>query len=105
MDRRFLLFVVLSLGILSLWYGILQPKFFPRPTVPPRSEAPETRRTETQPAAESRVAASRPVVDLAMIKPVVLSNENLRLTFSTQGGTLISAELKDYKRSPYGPEW
>src|SRR4029079_16409477 len=47
-----------------------------------------------------------PAVHPGVVKPVVLSNANLKLTFSTQGAVLLGAELKDYKRSPYPPpEW
>ena len=69
-----------------LWYGVMQPKFFPRPPTPPpvrrSGDAPDRDAAGRRRLAS---AASRPAVDLAMVKPVVLENENLRLTFSTQG--------------------
>src|SRR5688500_12896969 len=106
MDRRFVLGLLLSLLFVMMWYSIIQPKLFPKPPAPPEVQEPETRTTVTPvESAPSAGKASRPSVDPALVESAVLENDDLRLTFSTAGAVLEKAELKDFKKSPYGPDW
>jgi YidC/Oxa1 family membrane protein insertase len=107
MDRRFVLGLLVSLLFVMLWYSVVQPKLFPKPPAPPPVETPETRPAETRAATapSGPRAASRPAVDAALVQAPVLENEDLRLTFSTQGAVLEKAELKRFRRSPYSDAW
>ncbi len=119
MDKRLLLAIALSVGVLWGWSALF-------PAQPPNQPA-QTSRSSTQPAAASAPEAPKvaPAVPPAAATPrapeeeIALDTPNARFVFSTWGGTLRQVRLKqpqflENKRDPSSgitlvqtskPEW
>ena len=109
MDRKSILVIIVCVAFMFLWQAVLVPKYFTTPA-PPRSTNDVA--TATGPAGTvssngtatvtSPVAAPTPTV----VRPtfstntaeelIVLTNENARYTFTSQGGGLKQVELMKF---------
>lgn len=103
MEKRFTLFLILTVAILVIW-GKLGPER-QAPQKPPAEQetpgAPATPETEPQPqpATPQPERAPAPQVSPEAIERLVLENRRLRLHMSNVGGTVERAELLDYHPS------
>src|SRR5262245_12148329 len=106
MDRKSILVIVVCVAFMVLWQAVLVPKYFTNPA-PPRSTnnvatatsptgiasngtATATTTTPTTPA----TPFSRPTFSTNIAAEIiVLTNENARYTFTSQGGGLKQVEL------------
>jgi YidC/Oxa1 family membrane protein insertase len=105
MDRKSIVVIVVCMGLMFLWQGVLVPKYFSeeRPVVPVDTNAPPVSGPTTAPTAPGLTpapgaamvdSATRPVfVTNAVSQLLVISNENARYTFTSQGGGLKQIEL------------
>ena len=104
MDRKSILIIVISVGLIALW-GPMVNRFYPPKPAPPRTNtvAALTNRIESGaiPPASTNGAAARPVT-AALVPPgtpeqlLVVSNANARYTFTSHGGGLKLVELVNY---------
>src|SRR5690349_10371071 len=115
MDRKSIIVLILSFGLLMLWLPLVN-KIFPPTKLPPgtneltqatnlttpgaataEAPAPSTNR-EATPATPVTPAAAPPVIRSdEPEKLVTIENENVRYIFSSHQGGLKFVELKKYK--------
>jgi YidC/Oxa1 family membrane protein insertase len=105
MDRKSIAVIVVCMGLMFLWQGVLVPKYFTekRPVAPLDTNAPPATATSTTTSAPALTPATgvagagntaRPVFATnAAAQLLVISNENARYTFTSQGGGLKQIEL------------
>jgi YidC/Oxa1 family membrane protein insertase len=105
MDRKSTIVIVVCILLMFLWQGVLVPKYFsePRPTAPLDSTAPPARDTGTTsdapaltppPGLTPSGLVTRPILATNVVAQLlVISNENARYTFTSQGGGLQQIEL------------
>jgi YidC/Oxa1 family membrane protein insertase len=105
MDRKSIAVIVVCMGLMFLWQGVLVPKYFSekRPVAPLDTNAPPATATTTTagtpaltpaPGAALTGSTTRPVFKTnAVSQLLVISNENARYTFTSQGGGLKHIEL------------
>jgi YidC/Oxa1 family membrane protein insertase len=107
MDKRLLLAVGLSMGVLFLWW-----KIFPQPGQQPPAPAPAAQQQTSSPttagaphtdtkAASGDQGAAAPTGNVAMARGpeqlVSLENRDVRFVLSSWGGTVRQVKLKDRK--------
>ena len=104
MDRKSILVIVACIGFMFLWSGVLVPKYFTTPPAPGSSNRVAVATSPTN-AASSNVASTATAAAPAtpFVRPtfstntaeqlIVLTNENARYTFTSQGGGLKQVEL------------
>jgi YidC/Oxa1 family membrane protein insertase len=99
MDKRLLLAVVVSMGILFLWWKIFPPTPAQAPRPPVATEAQPRHETSTGAAAPATGSASTQVPGApAERKPeslVTLESPEVNYVFSTRGASLRKIKLKD----------
>lgn len=97
MEKRFTIALILSLAVLVLWQVFVMPgreeSETPEPPPAPEKEVEPEPRDRPQPEEEEEPAEPDPGETFEP-RPVVLENEELKLTFSTRGGVLEEAVLK-----------
>jgi YidC/Oxa1 family membrane protein insertase len=105
MDRKSIAVIVVCMGLMFLWQGVLVPKYFTekRPAAPLDTNAPPATATGTATSAPALTPAPGVAVAGNTARPVfatnatsqllVISNENARYTFTSQGGGLKHIEL------------
>jgi YidC/Oxa1 family membrane protein insertase len=105
MDRKSIAVIVVCMGLMFLWQGVLVPKYFTekRPAAPLDTNAPPATATGTATSAPALTPATGVAVAGNTARPVfatnatsqllVISNENARYTFTSQGGGLKHIEL------------
>jgi YidC/Oxa1 family membrane protein insertase len=105
MDRKSIAVIVVCMGLMFLWQGVLVPKYFSekRPVASLDTNAPPATATTTTagtpaltpaPGAALTGSTTRPVFKTnAVSQLLVISNENARYTFTSQGGGLKHIEL------------
>ncbi|MEK7780944.1 MAG: membrane protein insertase YidC [Verrucomicrobiota bacterium] len=104
MDRKSIAVVVVCMGLIFLWQGVLVPKYFtdpPKP-LPPGTNAPAAT------GSSAVIAPSSPALEAAatggaIVRPafttnsteelLVVTNENARYFFTSRGGGLAKVEL------------
>jgi YidC/Oxa1 family membrane protein insertase len=105
MDRKSIAVIVVCMGLMFLWQGVLVPKYFTekRPTAPLDTNAPPATATSTTTSAPALTPAPGAALTGSTTRPIfatnavsqllVISNENARYTFTSQGGGLKQIEL------------
>jgi YidC/Oxa1 family membrane protein insertase len=105
MDRKSIAVIVVCMGLMFLWQGVLVPKYFSekRPVAPLDTNAPPATATSTSPSAPAMTPTAGAALTGSTTRPVfatnavsqllVISNENARYTFTSQGGGLKQIEL------------
>jgi len=102
---RFLLFVAISVGILTVWSAFFAPKPGPRTDV---AEAPATTAQAPSPAPAAPPTPAQAVVPAAGDEPappvttVVVETDDWTARFSTEGAALESFVLKGHKQQRHG---
>ncbi len=103
MDRKSILVIALSLGLIVLWQAVIVPKLYPPKVVPAglsnqlasaSNSVPAGPQTVT-PGTASTNAPLRPVISAAE-QLVVLTNGNSVFTFTSHGGGLKEIGLRKY---------
>jgi len=103
MDRKSLLILVLSFGLLMLWYPLVSRIYPPQPA--PATNAPANANTTSTgpapaPATASPLPAAAPTATLppsgTAEETVTIENDNARYVFTSHGGGLKLVELKHY---------
>lgn len=109
MDRKSILVIALCIGFMVLWTTVLVPKYFTTPAPPkstndvatatspagPASSNGTT--TATSPGAAPTPSIVRPTFSTNTAEElIVLTNENARYTFTSQGGGLKLVELMKF---------
>ncbi|HEX5221398.1 MAG TPA: membrane protein insertase YidC [Verrucomicrobiae bacterium] len=107
MDRKSIVVIIACIGFMFLWSGVLVPKYFTKPA-PPGSNikgtnAPSAGSTSgtnvpatvtTSPSVPTNAPFVRPTFATNTAEQlIVLTNENARYTFTSQGGGLKQVEL------------
>ncbi len=107
MDRKSIAVIVVCMGLIFLWQGVLVPKYFTDPPQPSAlgTNAPALSGTPAGAPAQSPMLAVSTAADAA-IRPVlatnstedllVFTNENARYTFTSRGGGLKEIELVQF---------
>jgi YidC/Oxa1 family membrane protein insertase len=101
MEKRFTLFLILTIGVLVLWQQLVVGPSRPEkpPEVPKTGERPVPD-TPTQPDPEVRpedpVRPPVPAVPPESVQRTIIENSRLRFHLSNVGGTVERAELLDY---------
>jgi len=115
MDKEdFLYFVLISVGIIALWYFVIGPLFAPRrgvvPIQQPLEEAAPLPRAEpvevpevAPEAAPEPVEAPRPWKEVPAVEDLVLGNELVRTFWTNKGAALQRVELLKFN-APYVTE-
>lgn len=105
MDRKSIAVIVVCMGLMFLWQGVLVPKYFSveRPATPLDTNAPPATVATSSTSAPAMTPASGAALTGSTTRPVfatnataqllVISNENARYTFTSQGGGLKQIEL------------
>jgi YidC/Oxa1 family membrane protein insertase len=105
MDRKSIAVIVVCMGLMFLWQGVIVPEYFSekRPVAPLDTNAPPATATTTIPGAPAMTPAPGAALTGSTTRPVfatnavsqllVISNENARYTFTSQGGGLKQIEL------------
>ncbi|MCU0784614.1 MAG: membrane protein insertase YidC [Verrucomicrobia bacterium] len=107
MDRKSIIVIAGCMGLIALWSMVIVPKLYPPKPLPPRAtnevstaaSAPPVAASNVEQAATSAppVAPSKPVfVASGDEETLVLTNDNARYTFTSQGGGLKFIELVKY---------
>jgi len=92
-NKNLLLFIVLSMGLLGVYYA-LTTKYYPPPIAQSQPAAPAEapRVIEQAPSSPAAAAPASPAVDPKALFTV--ENSELKLTWRKQDGTLVQAEWK-----------
>src|SRR5690242_4320933 len=107
MDRKSIAVIVACIGFMFLWTGVLVPKYFTKPPPPgyqaKGTNAPSSLAASNATAPTSASPAPAPAANVSFVRPtfatniaeqsIVLTNENARYTFTSQGGGLKQVEL------------
>jgi len=105
MDRKSIAIIVACIGFMFLWSGVLVPKYFTRPpapgssnkvavaTSPSNATTTSITSTATTPAAPAAPFVRPTFSTNTSEELIVLTNENARYTFTSQGGGLKQVEL------------
>jgi YidC/Oxa1 family membrane protein insertase len=104
MDRKSILVIVACIGFMFLWSGVLVPKYFTTPPAPSSSNRVAVATSPTNAATSNVISTGTAAVPAApFVRPtfstnsaeelIVLTNENARYTFTSQGGGLKQVEL------------
>lgn len=101
MDRKSILVIVLSIGLILLWQAVLVPKLYPPVPVPPGAtgqvaSASNTVPSLSQPAAGAATNAPLRPITSATEQLVVVTNAESVFTFTSHGGGLKSVALQKY---------
>jgi len=109
MDRKSVIVVVVCLALMGLWSLVLVPKLYPPKPLPPGAtnavtQIPATNTTQTvttptpaPPALSPTTAPPRPAYATNVAEQtLILTNENVRYTFTSHGGGLKTVELVRY---------
>src|SRR5579863_7835136 len=101
-EKRMLIAIVLTLGMLMLWRAFFAPP--PPPPAPPHSTPPLTSKSgpaspsrSTSPSSAPPPRVALPVVAGTKTQDIVVENSLYRITLSTQGGLVKSWVLKNYQ--------
>ena len=106
MDRKSILVIVACVGFMFLWQMVLVPKYFTKPPAPGSNQGTNAPSSGSVTASNSPATASasspaaptapfsRPTFSTNTAEElIVLTNENARYTFTSQGGGLKQVEL------------
>jgi YidC/Oxa1 family membrane protein insertase len=110
MDRKSIAVIVVCMGLMFLWQGVLVPKYFSdkRPVPAPNTNAQPATITATQdvttaqsPAVPTAIGSfARPAFSTNAIEELlVVTNENARYIFTSRGGGLKEIELVKFRET------
>jgi YidC/Oxa1 family membrane protein insertase len=96
MEKRVIIAIILCVGVLMAWSKLVPPPA-PPPAPPAAAPQPAPSATATAPGAAPTPAGSAAPAQNQPEQEVELSTPDVRFVFSTIGGTLKHAQLKDQK--------
>lgn len=103
MEKRLIVFLVLSLIIIFAYPFFMERVIGPTPQAPEVKQGPIETKQENKPSPQMTVTAGEPIVEEKNAKEKVIESDLYRVVLSNVGGTIKEWQLKKYtKKTPTG---